>query len=225
MGGVYVNPYAGTDQTQNLSVSLYCGDWNTDFSGNPTWNANVYVLNAANVPNFKYGTTTQTYNLSLVNNGGTYSVSAINSANSPDAYHRYLEEAWLDDQTFSATNLQKEEIAAALWTLFVNSSNVGTLVGDINTSGSDFVKAVYDYLQAANTAVTTKGYLAPNWYVAVPTGLSLSGSGYTDGGQAMQEFLIHGFSGDTVPEPSAIVLLGTLLGFFAIAKFRRKQLV
>jgi hypothetical protein len=94
---------------------------------------------------------------------------------------------------------------------------------DINNSGSSFVKAVYDYLQSANTAVTTGGYLAPDWYVAVPTGPSLSGPGYTDGGQQMQEFLIHGFSGDTVPEPSAIVLLATLLAFFGIAKYRRTR--
>jgi hypothetical protein len=159
---------------------------------------------------------------------GTYQLRASALTSTPDAYHRYLEEAWLDEQTLLLTNSpqdqqKQEEIAAAMWTLFVNTANKNTLITDINNSGSDFVKAVWDYLQSANTAVTTGGYLAPNWFVAVPDGLSLSGPRYTDGGQQVQEFLIHGFSGDTVPEPSAIVLLGTLLGFFGITKFRRKH--
>src|ERR1017187_6623700 len=53
--GVYVNPYQANDntQTQHNPLTIYCDDWNTDFSGNPTWNATVYSLNASNVTNFK----------------------------------------------------------------------------------------------------------------------------------------------------------------------------
>lgn len=226
-GGVYVNPYAGTDTTQNLSVSLYCGDWNTDFSGHPTWNADVYALTANYVPKFKYGSMTQTFNLSLNGSVGHYTVSAGASNNLPDEYHRYLEEAWLDEQTVNdPTNQDKQkEIAAAVWTLFVSGpSNVNTLITDINNSGSTFALDVFNYLTAASDAVTAQNnpYTAPDWYVVVPTSTSLSS--YPDGGQQMQEFLIHNFSGTTVPEPSAIVLLGTLLGIFGIAKFRRKHL-
>src|ERR1017187_6560852 len=62
--GVYVNPYSATvDQAggtfaKGTVLTIYCDDWNTDFSGNPTWNATVYSLNESNVTNFKYGNLT-----------------------------------------------------------------------------------------------------------------------------------------------------------------------
>jgi len=38
----------------------------------------------------------------------------------------------------------------------------------------------------------------------------------------MQEFLVHGFSGQTgVPEPSALILFGTVLGSLGLARFRK----
>src|ERR1017187_9905980 len=48
--GVYVNPYQAQDNTQTTvnPLTIFCDDWNTDFSGNPTWNANVYTLTLGN---------------------------------------------------------------------------------------------------------------------------------------------------------------------------------
>src|ERR1017187_9064451 len=69
--GVYVNPYSATvDQAGGTFASgtvltIYCDDWNTDFSGNPTWNATVYSLTAVNEPNFKYASPTSDYNVTL----------------------------------------------------------------------------------------------------------------------------------------------------------------
>src|ERR1039458_8720529 len=37
--GVYVDPYTGVDKDNNKTLTLYCDDWNTEFSGNPTWPA------------------------------------------------------------------------------------------------------------------------------------------------------------------------------------------
>ena len=69
--GVYVNPYTALDntQTQNNPLTIYCDDWNTDFSGTPTWNASVYTLTAANLTNFKYGNATEIYNVALNGSG------------------------------------------------------------------------------------------------------------------------------------------------------------
>src|SRR5580765_8079415 len=93
--GVYVNPYVAKDNTQPQgNLTIYCDDWNTDFSGNPTWNADVYTLTAGNVSHFKYGNTTPNYNVTLLANNH---LSAELSA-TPTPFNRYLEAAWLDDQ-------------------------------------------------------------------------------------------------------------------------------
>jgi hypothetical protein len=215
--GVYVNPYLANDNTQpaNNPLTIYCDDWNTEFSGNPTWNADIYALTASNVSNFKYGNTTSNYNVTLNNNQLSAASSSI-----PTPFNRYLEAAWLDDQFSNSSSTDTQiEIAAAEWLLFVDSAHVGGLVSGINSSG--YATAVYDDLQAAQNAVTTGGYLAPGWDVIVPVGNSF----------AMQEFLVKGLSGGTgplgptngtVPEPSAVILLGTVAGFF-VTRLRGKH--
>jgi hypothetical protein len=222
--GVYVNPYYANDNTQkqNNPLTIFCDDWNTDFSGNPTWNANVYTLTASNDSYFKYGEATQTYNVTLHGPGGASDYLSVALGTIPTPFDRYLEAAWLDNQWLTAltngtgsANMQKE-IAAAIWTLFVDTSHVGTpgsdptdgLVGAINASG--YADAVNTYLSEAEGAVTA-GYNAPGWDVIVPTNNSF----------AMQEFLVHGFTGDTVPEPGAVVLFGTVVAILGFTKLRR----
>ena len=89
--GVYVNPYQANDNTQALNnpLTVYCDDWNTDFSGNPTWNANVYALTAGNAAYFKYGNSVSNYNLTLSNHTLAYYIDTT-----PDAFTRYLEAAY-----------------------------------------------------------------------------------------------------------------------------------
>ena len=227
--GVYVNPYSANNNTnpQNNPLTIYCDDWNTDFSGNPTWNANVYAITAGNVTNFKYGNTTTNYNVDLVSGHLTVTASTI-----PSAFNRYLEAAWLDEQweaellsgddANTKADIQRK-LAASVWTLFVDSSHVGTphadgstptngLIGAINSSG--YAQAVSDYLDAAEAAIAG-GYTAAGWYVVVPQGNNSSGV-------PMQEFLFHGSSGDTsVPEPGAVVLLSTVFGCLGLVKFRK----
>src|ERR1039457_1868806 len=215
--GVYVNPYQADDntQTQHNPLTIYCDDWNTDFSGYPTWNATVYSLTAGNAPNFKYGTTTPNYNVALdtVNN-----ILSVTSSLTPTPFNRYLEAAWLDDQwrnvigTSAATADTQIKLAAAVWTLFVDPTHVNSpltdpnsgLIGAINNSG--YATDVYNYLQEAQTAVTTGRYTAAGWDVIVP-----------DAAFPMQEFLVH------APEPSAVILLGTVVGVLGLTKFRRKR--
>src|ERR1017187_717417 len=223
--GVYVNPYQANDntQTQHNPLTIYCDDWNTDFSGNPTWNATVYSLNASNVTNFKYGKTTADYNVT-VNSSHTllYPSSAI-----PTALTRYLEAAYLDQQwenellstdPSDLKTTRQKELAAAVWTLFVDSNHVAGLIGAINGSVDTIGGATYyyaddvaQYLAQAQAAALPNGtFAAADWDVIVPEGLTLDG-------QHMQEFLVH------APEPSAVILLGTVVGVLGLTKFRRKR--
>ena len=212
---VYVNPYQATDntQTQNNPLTIYCDDFNTDFTGNPTWNAGVYALTASNVQNFKYGNITSNYSVSL-------SGSQLNYAqvSTPSAFNLYLEAAYMDQQLAgvlasgaSAATKQNAQIeySAAQWTLFINSANVSGLVGAINSSGD--ASDVSGYLTAAQNAVAG-GFNAAGWDVIVPTNNTF----------AMQEFLVHGLDQTSVPEPSAVILLGSIIGLLGL-KFRRKQ--
>jgi hypothetical protein len=223
--GVYVNPYQAQDNThtQNNPLTIYCDDWNTDFSGTPTWTASVYTLTAGNVSNFKYGTATDVYNVTLT---GGYLSAAPDTA--PNDFQRYLEVAYLDDQlrielasgaTSTAKQLAQQEISAAEWTLFVDTSHVGSpltdpnsgLIGAINNTAG-FAVAVSTYLTGAHTAVTTPGgYTAPGWDVIVPEGNNSNGG-------PMQEFLVY-----STPEPSAVILLGTVIGYLGLTKFRRRR--
>lgn len=217
--GVYVNPYTVKDNTTGQNpLTVYCDDWNTDFSGNPTWNANVYSLTAGNVSHFKYGNTTSNYNVTLSPSQDYLSISL---SSTPNAFNRYLEAAWLDNQwrTLGGSAQTQIALAAAEWTLFVDTSHAGSplndptsgLIGAINTSG--YAKAVYNYLQDAQTAVAG-GYTAPGWDVIVPANNSFP----------MQEFLVYGYT-PPVPEPSAVLLLATVVGLLTFSTLRRRRAV
>ena len=204
---IYVNPYTASDTTPGHGskvLTVYCDDWNTEFSGNPQWTANVYGLTLANLSHFRYGNTTLNYNVTLAGNQLSAALSAA-----PAPFQRYLEAAWLDEQwekelqNNPSTDTQIK-LAAAAWTLFVDEGHVGDLVGRINSSG--YAPAVFNYLQAAENAVTA-GYTAAGWDVIVPVDSSIP----------MQEFLVH------TPEPSAVILLGTVAGFLGLKKLRRKR--
>ena len=209
--GVYVNPYQANDttQTQHNPLTIYCDDWNTDFSGNPTWNATVYSLTAVNEPNFKYAKPASDYNVTLAGNQLSVALSTT-----PTPFNRYLEAAWLDEQWLdavtqgTATDQMQIKLAAAVWTLFVDPTHVGGLIDTINSSG--YAAAVNDYLVAAKDQVDNHGYTAAGWDVIVPVGNNSNGG-------PMQEFLVD------APEPSAVILLGTVVGVLGLTKFRRKR--
>ena len=225
--GVYVNPYSATvDQAggtfaKGTVLTIYCDDWNTDFSGNPTWNATVYALTLGNTTNFKYGKTTPDFNVTLDTAHNTLGITSDPVTIPAGSFNRYLEAAYLDQQwenELLSTDLsalkttRQKELAAAVWTLFVDSNHVAGLIGAINGSVDTIGTTTYyyaddvaQYLAQAQTAVTG-GYLAAGWDVIVP-----------DAAFPMQEFLVH------APEPSAVILLGTVVGVLGLTKFRRKR--
>lgn len=208
--GVYVNPYQAVNNTHpaNNPLTIYCDDWNTDFSGYPTWDATVYTLTANNVLDFKYGATKLNYNVVL---DSVHNALSVVSSGTPDPFNRYLEAAWLDEQwrdvigTGAASTDKQIKLAAAMWTLFVDGNHVGNLIGAIN--GSGYASDVYHDLQDAQTAVA-HGYDAAGWDVIVT---SASNS------FPMQEFLVY------TPEPSAMILLGSVMAYLGFAKFRKKR--
>ena len=210
--GVYVNPYQATDNTQpqNNPLTIYCDDWNTEFSGNPTWNANVYALTPGNVQYLKYGGISSAESVSI--SGGVLSASSYSN---PNVYDLYLEAAYLDSQLQTVlaskpvnTTFQ-DEYAAANWLLFVNSANVGGLIGAINGSGTAFATAVYNDLSNAQSTVNSNDVNPAGWDVIVPA---------NSNSFAMQEFLV-----DPVPEPSAVILFGTVVCLLGLVQFRRRR--
>jgi hypothetical protein len=214
--GVYVNPYIANEtapQTIN-GLTIYCDDWDTEFSGNPTWSANVYALTPANLSSLKFGgvTTTQSFGLS----GGFLTYGATPAA--ANAYDLYLEAVYLD-QTMQGlgagiTQTQQEELSAAEWTLFTSTS-ASSLLSDINASGSAFATQVDAYLLAAQA----------NYASVNPTGWDVITPDDAANGFPMQEFLVDNFSGTingpNVPEPSALILFGTIVGLLGWTKLRR----
>jgi hypothetical protein len=218
--GVYVNPYSANDTTTGQNaITIFCDDWNTDFTPPAAWGGTVYALTEANVPSLKYGKVTPNDVFDVTDSNNTLSYSNPASVN---AYQRYLEVAWLDNlyQTLLAHGpvdpTTQIEIDAAQWTLFVDPSHVAGLIGAINSSG--YADAVDSYLTQAQAALLSNApggpWTAPGWDVIVPTS-----------GPAMQEFLVQGFSGDTspVPEPTGVVLLATVAGLIGFVKLRSKR--
>lgn len=225
--GVYVNPYTANELSPTTinGLTIYCDDWDTEFSGNPDWAANVYAVTQANVTNFKFGQVTTTQAVSLSGTGNSTELVYGSTMASANAYTLYLEAVYLDQQIQGLgpnSQAQQEELSAAEWTLFTNSSITPTLLADINggdpsngAPGYTFAAAVNQDLQTAATGITSPLFSAAGWDVIVPAP-----------GVNMQEFLVDGNNYhqlDTVPEPSAAILLGTIAGLLGLTMLRRRR--
>ena len=121
--------------------------------------------------------------------------------------------------------MRQKELAAAAWTLFVDAGHVAGLIGAINNSSDTigpityhYADDVFSYLAQAQAAVLPDGpFNGAGWDVIVPVGINSNGG-------PMQEFLVHGFSGNTsVPEPSGILLLGTVIGYLCLTGVRGRR--
>jgi len=216
---VYVNPYTAKDTTTSQTLSVYCDDWNSDFSGNPSWYATVTPLTGLNfstlsTTSLKYKAANPVFDLDSTGYTTTSDPSQDQLA------QRYLEAAWLDNKWRTGTpGFDQRILAAAVWTLFVNKDHVGGLVGAIKASG--YTAEVISYLDAAEAGIVN--WDAAGWYVITPdTDHHVGDLGPGDlhqdiNGADMQEFMYY-----SSPEPGAVILLGTVLGILGLTKFHRK---
>ena len=208
--GVYVNPYVGVDfsQTPAKTLTLFCDDYNTEFSGNPTWEATINPLDTSNVGDFLYGTINTAYDFTYSSGNDQISGSLVAVS---DPYYLYLQAAFLFDvvselegQTQTQTRLVNEqELSAAAWTLFVDSNNYTQLTNAINNSGSTFASDVAFDLrwaeQEAGTPLNPNSAIGSGWSVVTPAP-----------GYVMQEFLTYS-PPIVTPEPASMFLLGFVL--------------
>ena len=208
--GVYVNPYVGVDlsQTPATTLTLFCDDYNTEFSGNPTWEATINPLDPSNVGDFLYGTINTAYDFTYSSGNDQISGSLVAVS---DPYYLYLQAAFLFDvvselegQTQTQTRLvDEQELSAAAWTLFVDSNNYTQLTNAINNSGSTFASDVAFDLrwaeQEAGTPLNPNSAIGSGWSVVTPAP-----------GYVMQEFLTYS-PPIVTPEPASMFLLGFVL--------------
>ncbi len=220
---VYVNPYSATDLTKNEAMTIYCDDWNSDFSGSPSWYATVTALTDVDtlLGNLKYGSSMSYWNVKLDGTGSTAQLSKTVQHQAPSPRDRYLEAAWLDNQwRTGAVGTDRDtqiELAAAVWLLFANNDNAAHLDNLINAiNSSNYAADVFGYLQAAQKAVPN--WDASGWSVITPNPLNEIGGNQTIRGANMQEFLVY-----STPEPSAVILLGTVIGYLGLTRFRRTR--
>jgi hypothetical protein len=193
--GVYVNPYTGVDNTNGMVLTLYCDDWNTEFSGNPTWLAAIAPLVPSAFPtdgpaayaatNFLFGGITSAYDFTLDATNHIKATEVDFTVLSAVAYYRYLEAAYLFGQIQNTTDATtRQQLSAAAWTLFVDGNgdptHVSQLVGAINSTG--YGPAVVADLTAAASAAGTPArpnyQVGSGWHVVTPA------SGFV-----MQEFM------------------------------------
>jgi hypothetical protein len=108
----------------------------------------------------------------------------------------------------------------------VDGNHIAGLIGAINNSSDTILGTTYYYaddvslfLAQAEAAVAPNGsYTGAGWDVIVPVGNNSNGG-------PMQEFLVHDYYNSPVPEPSAVILLGTVIGYLGLRQTRLKRLI
>ena len=213
---VYSSPYTATDSATGDLLTLYCIDFNDEIDPPTTWQANINALSPSNISDFQFGGISSHYVLTF--NGTTITATSTDlSTSGLSPYDLYLEAAWLMGQAANQTlQVSEQEYQVAAWSLFVNSSNtlfanspnIDTLTTWIDASGPVFAQAVVTDLGQARANYGKVD--AADW--SVVTGDSAAN------GEAVQEFLIH------TPEPSAVILFGTVLLLVCTALRRRMRL-
>ncbi len=194
-GYFYVSPYLAQVKGSSQTLTLYCIDFNHEVTPADEWTANIQVLDAASVPGLQYG----------------------NALPPAVAWVDYEAAAWLIAQMARISPLDPNGLQEAgvlqyaAWKIFLYPANLPVFNASENAVGGNFANAVNTAYANAFTAVTG-GYKPTGWRVVTPNPAGTPGS--------TQEFLTP----DT-PEPSALVLLITLVGIIALlcrTRFIRK---
>jgi hypothetical protein len=246
-----VAPSAGSPFTKNTVIQIYCLDWNHNITFGYSWTADIFAIDPlanGNVSKLYYDQgPVSAYTLAPQ----TSDQVELNSVTlqQTDMYNRYLEAAWLFNQmrllwaptppgNSQPNDVEQRELNVAAWTLFLdvnppispNPPLAAAFALDINNSdngvappGQDFAIDVYNYVQCAQAHVVGGTCVMPGGGTTqIGSGGDYHAAGWyaVTNGAGTQEFLTYV---PPVPEPSAVILLGTVVGVLGLTKFRRKR--
>lgn len=196
VGQFYVSPYIATVKETGKALTLYCIDFNHEVAPPYEWKATLNPLDYGDVPDLQYGSA---------------------DVGSQDAvWTDYKMAAWLIDQLIhvnplDATELHQQAVFQyAAWEIFLKgSTNVAKFNASVaSAGGASFQSEINTAFANAQTAVA-RGYAPSGWEVVTPDPHGSDGS--------TQEFLTIA----PVPETSSVVLLVTVIGGLALARWRR----
>lgn len=248
--GFGTSPYTANDSARGV-LTIFCLDFNDEIAPPMEWQATIRPLTSTNVQDYaqfggSYGQGITAVPFAFTGDTPSSGAHSVDLSMSSDPYTRYLEAAWLFSNIKSALvppgDTASEIISqVAAWDLFVDSSHKNTLAADIqNTGGTytfknylsssdgyaspptiasisplSFEEAVDEALKAAQDAVVTQHWATSSYFDdwRIVTG---DPSFVTVYGRPVQEFLTT-----SVPEPSAIVLLTTVIAVLGFARRRK----
>ena len=226
----YTSPYYTVDKSRNNALlTIYCLDYNHEIAPPYEWYANLNGLVPTNIGQFQYGGSYPgvpgapfAFQADSAYAGDPH---AVTMSTSSDAYHRYLEAAWLftnitgAQKTSDTAAMEISQVAA--WDLFVDSNHIADLRSRIAGTGgnwkfTDYVSssthtitalvfrdAVDEALKAAQAAVLTGWTPAIGWSVVTGDSNWIQTG---NGGVPTQEFLTY----VPTPEPATFALLGAV---------------
>jgi hypothetical protein len=235
-GYYYVSPYFGKDLTTGQSdIILFCLDFDHDINFGQEWNALIHHL-----PNTQadYNAVKSTFQFGNVPNGtgGPTFVQPVPTGEtiSLNSWQRYQVAARLFNKelgllgpTLQSTSVEFSRDRAvyqyAVWEVFLENNY--TTGGHTYNYLNDF-KASYNLIVTLDPAFKTdvKNVLdeaLAHYSTADLQGWSIISPLPPDTPASPQEFFSRSFT--TNPEPSAVVLLGTVLAVWGGAKWRRKR--
>jgi hypothetical protein len=198
-GYYYISPYTAQIAGTGQLLTLYCIDFNHEVDPPAQWNATIQAFDYANVPNMQYG-------------GG--------GQNQQDTWFKYETAAYLIGELMNSPDdpqgLHQQAIYQyAAWKIFLDPAHTGAFnASEAAAGGPTFAAAVDAALNGAVTAAL-QGTSTGQWEIVTPDAKGLSTS--------TQEFLI--FNPNPTPEPSALILLVTVLGgvAFFVRRVARRQ--
>jgi hypothetical protein len=189
VGYFYVSPYTAQVQGTGQLLSLYCIDFGHEVAPPYEWQANIFSFDLADVTKYQYG--------------------QVPGWTPAFAWNDYKIAAWLINQSSevtgsNATALHQEAVDQyAAWEVFIGSQAEWNLFNSSVAASGDptFAAEITAEYNAAVRAVNN-GWQPWGWEIVTPFPAGQPGS--------TQEFLVD--PPTSVPEPSAVVLLGTILG-------------